>query len=269
MPARWARRRFLLHVTCNMKHNHHQNYRHSETEHANPVLEVRDLSVSFGKEEVLKNISFSVTEKDILAIIGPNGAGKTVLFRALIGLIPYDGEIKWRSDTKIGYVPQRLPETESLLLTVEEFLALKSHNLFFKDKEWLLFIHHELESVGLKTGILNEQLKNLSRGQFQRVLIAWAILGHPNVLLFDEPTAGIDLAGEDTIYNLLKQLHKDRGLTTLIISHDLNIVYRYATKVLCISKERLCYGEPEHALTAEQIKRLYGESAFHSHTHNL
>lgn len=231
------------------------------------ILEVRDLSVSFGNQEILKDISFSVNEKDILAIIGPNGAGKTVLFKALIGLVPYDGEIKWRSDIKIGYVPQRLPETESLLLTVEEFLTLKSSNLFFKDKEWLSSVRHELESVGLKTEILNAQLKNLSRGQFQRVLIAWAILGHPQVLLFDEPTAGIDLAGEDTIYSLLRQLHKDRNLTTLLISHDLNIVYRDATKVLCISKERLCYGEPEHALTSEQIKRLYGESAFYHHQH--
>ena len=230
-------------------------------------MEVRDLSVNFGSQEVLKDISFSVNAGDVLAIIGPNGAGKTVLFKALIGLIPYDGEIKWRSDIKIGYVPQRLPETESLLLTVKEFLILKSKHLFFKDKEWLLAINHELESVGLSSNILERQLKNLSRGQLQRVLITWAILGHPDVLLFDEPTAGVDLAGEDTIYNLLRRLHQNRGLTIFLISHDLNIVYRYANNVLCLNKERLCFGEPHKALTNEQIEKLYGESAFYHHKH--
>ena len=230
-------------------------------------MEVRDLSVNFGSQEVLKDISFSVNAGDVLAIIGPNGAGKTVLFKALIGLIPYDGEIKWRSDIKIGYVPQRLPETESLLLTVKEFLILKSKHLFFKDKEWLLAINHELESVGLSPNILERQLKNLSRGQLQRVLITWAILGHPDVLLFDEPTAGVDLAGEDTIYNLLRRLHQNRGLTIFLISHDLNIVYRYANNVLCLNKERLCFGEPHKALTNEQIEKLYGESAFYHHKH--
>ncbi len=231
------------------------------------ILEVRDLSVSFDKQKVLKDISFSVSQGDVLAIIGPNGAGKTVLFRALIGLIPFDGEIKWREDARIGYVPQKLFEKAELPLTVKEFFILKSKNLFFKDKQLVESIFHELKSVGLKSEILNQQLINLSRGQFQRVLIAWAILKHPNILLFDEPTAGIDLAGEDTIYNLLHKLQNERGLTILIISHDLNVVYRYADKVLCLNKEGLCFGEPKKILTSEQIERLYGESAFYHHAH--
>ncbi len=231
------------------------------------ILDVRDLSVSFDKLEVLKDISFSANEGDVLAIIGPNGAGKTVLFRALIGLIPFDGKIKWREDAQIGYVPQKLFEKAELPLTVKEFFILKSKNLFFKDEQLIKSIVHELKSVGLKPEILNQQLINLSRGQFQRVLIAWAILGHPNVLLFDEPTAGIDIAGEGNIYNLLHKLQDERGMTVLIISHDLNIVYRYADKVLCLNKEGLCFGEPKKALTNEQIERLYGESAFYHHEH--
>ncbi|MDP3004352.1 MAG: metal ABC transporter ATP-binding protein [Candidatus Azambacteria bacterium] len=233
-----------------------------------PILDVRDLSVRFDKQEVLKDISFSMNEGDVLAIIGPNGAGKTVLFRALIGLIPFDGEIKWREDARIGYVPQKLFEKAELPLTVKEFFILKSKNLFFKDKQLVESIFHELKSVGLKPEILSQQLINLSRGQFQRVLIAWAILKHPNILLFDEPTAGIDLAGEDTIYNLLHKLQNERGMTVLIISHDLNVVYRYADKVLCLNKEGICLGEPKKTLTSEQIERLYGESAFyHHHAH--
>jgi len=236
--------------------------------HENPILETRNLSVSFDKQEILKDISFSVDEGDVLAIIGPNGAGKTVLFRTLLGFIPFDGKVKWREDAQIGYVPQKLFEKAELPLTVKEFFILKSKNLFFKDKRLIESIFHELKAVGLNQSILNQQLVNLSHGQLQRVLIAWAILRHPNVLLFDEPTAGIDLAGEDTIYNLLHKLQNERGLTVLIISHDLNIVYRYADKVLCLNKEGICFGEPKKALTNEQIRRLYGESAFyHHHAH--
>lgn len=231
----------------------------------NSILEVRDLSVSFDKEEILKDIFFSVNEGDVLAIIGPNGAGKTVLFRALMGLILYDGEIKWRNDVKIGYVPQKLMEKAELPLTVKEFFVLKSKNLFFKDKQLLGTISHELKSVGLNNGILSQQLNHLSKGQFQRVLIAWAILGHPNVLLFDEPTAGIDIAGEENIYNLLHKLQGERGMTVLIISHDLNIVYRYADNVLCLNKEHFCFGPPKQTLTSEQIEQLYGKSTFHHH----
>lgn len=250
-----------------MPHLDHEHYKNQEHATA-PILDVRDLSVSFDKLEVLKDISFSVDEGDVLAIIGPNGAGKSVLFRALMNLISYDGEIKWREDVKIGYVPQKLFEKTELPLTIKEFFILKSKNLFFKDKQLIDSILHELKSVGLEPGILNQQITNLSRGQFQRVLIAWAILGHPNVLLFDEPTAGIDIAGEGSIYNLLHKLQNEREMTVLIISHDLNIVYRYADKVLCLNKEGLCFGEPKKALTGEQITRLYGESAFyHHHAH--
>ena len=232
-----------------------------------PILEVKNLSVNFDNQEVLKDISFSVNEGDVLAIIGPNGAGKSVLFRALLGLIPFGGEIKWRENAQIGYVPQKLFEKAELPLTVKEFFVLKSRNLFFRDRWIIESISHELKSVGLNQEILGQQLANLSRGQFQRVLIAWAILKHPSTLLFDEPTAGIDLAGEDTVYNLLRRLRDERGMTILIISHDLNIVYRYADKVLCLNKEMLCFGAPQDALTGEQIGRLYGEGVFNHHEH--
>ena len=237
------------------------------TDNQKNILNVRDLSVNFGKEEVLKDISFSVNEGDFLAIIGPNGAGKTVLFRALMGLIPYDGDVKWRTNIKIGYVPQKLMEKAELPLTVREFFLLKSKNLFFKDKQILNSIVHELKSVNIDDTILDRQLINLSRGELQRVLISWAILGHPQVLLFDEPTAGVDIAGEENIYNLLHKLQDERGMTVLIISHDLNIVYRYADKVLCLNKEMLCFGAPQDALTGEQIGRLYGEGVFNHHEH--
>src|SRR3989338_9016166 len=105
-----------------LDHEHHNNREHDTA----PILDVRDLSVAFNNEEVLKDISFSVSEGDVLAIIGPNGAGKSVLFRALMNLISYDGGVKWREDVKIGYVPQKLMEKAELPLTVKEFFVLKS-----------------------------------------------------------------------------------------------------------------------------------------------
>ncbi|MDO8676825.1 MAG: metal ABC transporter ATP-binding protein [Candidatus Azambacteria bacterium] len=246
-----------------LNEEHHKNHEHSTI----PILDVRGLSVSFGKEEIIKNVSFSVNDGDFLAIIGPNGAGKTVLFRALMNLIPYDGKITWQKNTKIGYVPQKLMEKAELPLTVKEFFLLKSKNLFFKDHNLVNSITHELKSVNLDVSILDKQLVHLSRGQMQRVLIAWAILGHPKVLLFDEPTAGIDITGEENVYNMLHKLQDERGITIIMISHDLNVVFRYANNVLCINKEKICYGEPAKALTGEQLKKLYGESAFYHHLH--
>src|SRR3989338_7018632 len=121
------------------------------------ILNVRDLSVSFDNLEILKDISFSVNEGDFLAIIGPNGAGKTVLFKALMGLILYDGEVKWRTNIKIGYVPQKLMEKAELPLTVREFFSLKSKNLFFKDKQIANSAVHELKSIDIDSDILNRQ----------------------------------------------------------------------------------------------------------------
>ena len=135
-----------------------------------------------------------------------------------------------------------------------------------------------LESVGLKTGhddrhhierhLLNQRMGWLSGGQLQRVLIAWALLDNPDVLLFDEPTAGIDVGGEETIYNLLKKLNDERNLTILLISHDLNIVYKYADSVLCLNKEKICFGPPREVLDPQALIKLYGgEARFYKHEH--
>lgn len=232
-----------------------------------PLLEVKGLNVILNGHEILRNLNFDVQEKDIIAIIGPNGAGKTVLFKTLLGLFPYQGQISWEKDIKVGYVPQKLSIDKELPLTVEEFFKLKN----ISDREML----ESLEAVGidvkdtvhLKHHILSRPLGRLSGGQFQRVLVAWAITGHPNILLFDEPTAGIDIGGEETIYNLLTQLHRKRNLTILLISHDLHVVYRYANKVVCLNKDMVCYGEPHSVLDPQSLAKLYGEAQFYKHQH--
>ena len=223
------------------------------------ILEVKDLYVNFRGESVLSNISFSLKKGYALAIVGPNGAGKSTLFRALLGLVPYRGTISWEKGVKIGYVPQKLAVERDLPLSVYEFLGFRG-----RDPE----IAEAFNAVGIHDDSLRDrQLGALSGGELQRVLVAFAIMGNPDVLLFDEPVAGIDLGGEETIYNLLLRLHKEKGLTIVLISHDLDVVYRYADEVLCLNKKLVCFGRPEEALTSESLKKLYGDSALFHHTH--
>jgi zinc transport system ATP-binding protein len=216
------------------------------------ILKVTGLSVNFGRQKILDNVSFSVERDGTLAIIGPNGAGKSVLFRAILGLIPYEGEVKWATDIKIGYVPQKLFVQKDLPLTVLEFLKLKENNIADIEKI--------LNSVGIKkTGVLNTRLGDLSGGEMQRVLIANALLGNPQVLLFDEPTSGVDIAGEETIYALIERLKKEVDLTIIFISHELDIVYKHATDVLCLNKEKICFGKPKEVIDKETLGKMYGE----------
>lgn len=216
------------------------------------ILEVSNLSVSFGSQKVLDNVSFSVERDGTLAIIGPNGAGKTVLFRAILGILPYEGEVKWAPNIKIGYVPQKLFVQKDLPLTVKEFLKLKENSTSNIEKV--------LNSVGIKkTGILKTRLGDLSGGEIQRVLIANALLGNPQVLLFDEPTSGVDIAGEETIYGLIERLKKEVDLTIIFISHELDIVYQHATDVLCLNKEKICFGKPREVIDKETLSKMYGE----------
>ena len=217
------------------------------------------------KEKILDDISFGVNQGEALAIIGPNGAGKTVLFRTLLGLFPFVGEIEWKKDIRIGYAPQRFFVDRGVPITVKEFFLLKHGHFWFPHKDFLDHLGHELGLVGLGEEVLTKQMSELSGGQMQRILIAWAMTNHPDVLLFDEPTAGIDLGAEETIYTILHKLQKDRGTTILLISHDLNVVYRYADKVLCINKEMICHGKPQDVLSPDELARIYGEGAFYHH----
>lgn len=232
------------------------------------LLKVSGLKVKFGKDYVLKNISFSVGDDETVAIIGPNGAGKTVLFRTLLGLVPHDGIVEWKKGTKIGYVPQKLGISKDLPLTTSEFFALKE-----KDPDKIAEV---LTDVGfeedkphkghLKEHVLKRKIGVLSGGELQRVLIAFALLGNPDVLLFDEPTAGIDVSAEETIYSLLHKLQSKKKLSIILISHDLQIVYKYANTVVCLNKEQACFGPPLKVLDKESLEKLYGGNVgFHVH----
>jgi len=218
------------------------------------LLSVRDLQISFGTRAILGELSFDVHCSECIAIIGPNGSGKTVLLKALQNLIPYQGEIRWSREARVGYVPQSVAANRQLPLKVKELLAAKARFLKLADQE----MQQVCSELNLSSEFLNAGIDTLSGGQFQKALIAFALLGRPNVLLFDEPTASLDELTEERIYELIDRLQIERGITVLLVSHDLSIVYRYATRVLCLSKDRPCMGPPKEILTPAMLERLYG-----------
>lgn len=235
----------------------------------NPILSVKNLSVKFEKHKILDDISFTVQKRDNLAIIGPNGAGKSVLFKCLLDLIPHSGEVVWAKDIKIGYVPQKLNLEKDIPLTVLDFLKFKENNKT-KIKDLLNLVGFGKDSNGDShrgEKILKTALGVLSGGEFQRVLIAFALLGNPDVLLFDEPTSGVDIVGEESIYSLIERLKEEKGMTIIFISHELEIVYKYANNVLCLNKEKICYGAPHKAIDKESLEKLYGEEVNIYHHH--
>ncbi len=230
----------------------------------NKILSVRDLEVVFDGRKALTGVTFDVSEKEGLAIIGPNGSGKSVLLKALIGALPYRGSVVWAPGVKIGYVPQRIDLERDLPLTLRDFLFSKARIDRISEKA----VFETMKLVKLDAGLLDVKLGGLSGGQFQRALIVSALLGAPNVLLFDEPTASVDLPGEEQIYDTIHRLQDERGLTLILVSHDLSLIYSKATMVLCLNKQVVCFGVPHHVLTDENLHHLYGERVLYHHHHD-
>lgn len=229
------------------------------------ILEVENLSVSLGGLPILEGLTFDIEEGDALTIIGPNGSGKTVLLKTLLGLIPYQGKITWGKNVKTGYLPQTLFLDQSLPLTLREFLMSKINVSKASPNE----LEEVVNLVKLSRSSLDSSLGRLSGGQLQRALVAFALVGNPDVLLLDEPTASIDPPGEEQIYDTIHNLQDIKKLTVIIVSHDLSLVYRYATKVLCLNKQQICFGPPEEALTTEKLEELYGAPhRFYHHLHD-
>jgi zinc transport system ATP-binding protein len=235
---------------------------HAAPTRSTDVLEVKDLAIRFGRTTIFSGLSFTVPQGAALAIVGPNGSGKTVLLRALIGAIPFEGTLRWAPNVRLGYVPQKLDIARGAPITGVDFLRARIALSRASEPN----VPGVLATVGLTAEAGNRPIGTLSGGQFQRLLIAFALVGAPNVLLLDEPTAGIDEPGQERLNELLHRLQQDRGLTVMLISHDLSVVYRHATTVLCLGRERHWFGPPKEILTPELLHDIYGTPvAFHVH----
>ena len=225
------------------------------------LLEVKNFKVTLDGSPILSDLNLTVEEGEFLTILGPNGSGKTVLVKALLDLLPYEGEVNWHKKAKIGYLPQGLNQmsVRDMPVTVKDFFALKK----LKTDEVLNY----LSLVGLDKSVLNERAGYLSGGEFQRMLVAWVLARRPNVLFLDEPTTAVDIAGGETIYSLLRNIWKEQKLTVFNITHDLNIVFAHSTHVLCLSRlGHPCYGVPKEVLTPEVLSDIYGADVkFHIH----
>ena len=185
------------------------------------LLRVSGLTVALGGRDVIHDLHFEVQEGERLAIIGPNGSGKTVLLKALLGILPYRGTIDWRKDVRIGYVPQKIEADRSIPITIRNLLDAKRRVMRVGQA---LSLSGQAESLPY----IDVPIGQLSGGQFQRALIAFALVGDPEVLLFDEPTASIDERGEEETWRMLAQLAK----TLIIVTHDRSFVERYADRAL-------------------------------------
>lgn len=214
----------------------------------NHILRVTHLSVKIQNQPILENVSFNVAKGTTLAILGPNGAGKTVLLRALLDLVPHAGKVEWEEKVRVGYVPQQI-NVSDIPISVKEFLSFKGPVNGEK----------QLALVRLDKSVLNKNLAALSGGMLRRVLIAWALVGDPNVLLFDEPTTGVDIGSEEPIFLMLANLKKEKEITMLLVSHDIHIVREYSDQLLALNKCVTFFGESKQINDPELQRVLFGE----------
>ena len=236
------------------------------------VLEVEGVTVRFAGRTVLDEVSFEIREGEFTGLIGSNGVGKTTLLRVILGLQKVEsGRVKalgapiTSGSRALGYVPQKVAADRQLPLSAKDLLKAKARFLKLPPAE-LQFVSEEL---GLTEELLSTSMGELSGGQFQKMLIAFALLGRPNVLLFDEPAASLDELTEEHVYELLQSLQKEKGMTVLLVSHDLSVVYRNANMVLCLSsKGKTCMGPPKEVLTPAMLQNLYASPAqYYQHVH--
>ena len=228
------------------------------------LLSVQHLTVHIDEKLVIDDVGFDLGPGERLSILGPNGAGKTVLLKALLNLLPYKGIVAWAPHARIGYVPQKIEAETHLPLTFNDLFRAKSHTLNITTRD----VDEVASTIGLTREIRETPVGHLSGGQFQRALIGFALIGGPNVLLLDEPTAGVDEPGEEHIYELIHRLQDRHELAMIMVSHDLSFVFRYATTVLCLNRQKVCFGAPREALSQDVLDKLYGEAVgFYQHEH--
>lgn len=236
----------------------------------NNILEVKNLTLKYGKLEVMRDVSFEVTKGDYVGIVGPNGSGKTTLVKALLGLVtPAEGSINFfeQSKTGTGYLPQKAVMGNQLFpAKVKEIVATgllpgKKNPKWFnkKDFEKVDAVLEKLKIQDLK----DVKIGNLSGGQQQRVLLARAMVNDPAILILDEPTSALDPRIRESFYELIKELNETDGVTILLVSHDVGSIGKYAKKMMYLDGGIVFYGSFDDFCKSEEMTKYFGYFAQH------
>ena len=230
------------------------------------LVSVDNVSLSLGGRQVLDQVSLHIDTGEIVTIVGPNGSGKSTLLRVIIGaLTPQTGQVTRQKGLKIGYVPQKLHIDPTLPLTVRRFLSLPKR---VSDAA----AHAALEDAGAGH-LCQHQMTSLSGGQFQRVLLARALLMEPDLLILDEATQGLDQPGSADFYSQIETLRHKKGCAVLMVSHELHVVMAASDRVICLNGHVCCHGAPEHVASAPEYRALFGTGthgalALYRHEHH-
>ncbi len=244
--------------------------------HHEDAVILSDVKIRLGDNLILDNVNARVPLGESTAIVGPNGAGKTSLTLAILGQVPYKGTISFPHCAKpgkprFGFVPQKLQFDRDMPMTVMDYLlsGIQIMPIFFgysgKHRERILKMLDEVECRQLA----NRSFGALSGGEIQRVLLAQALLQDPEILILDEPTAGVDFKGGQVCCELLNRIRKTRRFTQLMISHDLATVAAHANHVICLNHRVVAQGAPHEVLTHEVLSATFGLHLGIPDLHNL
>jgi len=230
------------------------------------LIKAENLRVSRDNRPVLDNVSLEVAPADFVTIIGPNGAGKTTLLRCLAGIMkPDSGTIHRSPDLRTSYIPQRMTPEPSLPMNVNAFLRLR-----------ISPGENDISSIAEETGIsslLDRSIHVLSGGEWQRVLLARALINRPDVIILDEPAQNLDISGQLGFYEHLNRIHKERRIALVMVSHDLHMVMASTRKVVCLYHHICCSGEPIAVTRDPEFIQLFGKEmarmmAVYQHDHD-
>lgn len=230
-----------------------------------PLIQARSLGVQLDGRAVLQGVNFHIARGEIVTIVGPNGSGKSTLLRALIGAQATSGTVTRTPGLRIGYVPQKLHIDPTLPMTVRRFMSLPKH-------QPRAAIDAALAKAGLDN-IAARHMAELSGGQFQRVLLARALIGDPDLLILDEATQGLDQPGSAAFYRRIEELRGDMGCAVLMVSHELHVVMSASDRVICLNGHVCCEGKPEHVASAPEYRAIFGSGtggalALYRHDHD-
>ncbi len=238
----------------------------TEVDSAGLLLRADGISYSQGKRNILDRVSFELHRGQITTIIGPNGAGKSTLTNIVNGLINnYTGSIVRIPGLRIGYLPQKVNVNTLMPLSVERLLRLTRQSSAEE-------IEHALQQS--EVGYLRQrQVHSLSEGELKRVLLARTTLGNPDLLVLDEPTAGVDVSGEIRMYQLIGELRAQLQCAVLLVSHNLHLVMSQTDQVLCLNQHLCCSGTPESVSQHPEYLTLFGPKtsesiAVYAHHHD-